>query len=241
MNLIPRSSPGSFCAEILIINAITGQSLTPRNEELTPPKRSLGVGGCHFAIDPNLPPHRTSLVWLPHLDSSVVLIAPAPQDFGHASAVRVAPAFQRRGTGGGYLILNDRHGRVPVVLIDGANVATPAAAVIPLDSDFVVRADAALRLWRLATGRAHRRPPDRLTPQRRQRLALTLRVLDGRLAGETYRTIAQAIFGATRVPTGAGWKTHDLRDRTIRLARAGVKLMRGGYLDLLRFPGRQHE
>ena len=33
--------------------------------------------------------------------------------------------------------------------------------------------------------------------------------------------------------------THDLRDRTIRLVRAGVDLMRGGYLDLLRYPRRR--
>jgi hypothetical protein len=44
-----------------------------------------------------------------------------------------------------------------------------------------------------------------------------------------------------RIPAGAGWKTHDLRDRTIRLVRSGVKLMRGGYLDLLRYPGRYRE
>jgi hypothetical protein len=80
-----------------------------------------------------------------------------------------------------------------------------------------------------------------LTLQRRQRLVLTLRALDGRLDGETYRAIAQALFGATRVPTGVGWKTHDLRDRTIRLARAGVTLMQGGYLELLRYPARQRE
>jgi hypothetical protein len=153
----------------------------------------------------------------------------------------VAPTFERHGPGGDYLIVSDRHGRVPVVLIDGADAATPAAALIPLDSDFAARADAALRLWRLVTGRPHGRPPDRLTSQRRQRLALTLRVLDGRLAGETYRAIAQALFGSGRVPAGPGWKAHDLRDRTIRLARAGLKLMQGGYLGLLRHPRQRRE
>ncbi len=46
--------------------------------------------------------------------------------------------------------------------------------------------------------------------------------------------IAQGLTGDTRVPTGAAWKTHDIRDRTIRLCRRGLELMRGGYLDLLR-------
>ena len=69
----------------------------------------------------------------------------------------------------------------------------------------------------------------------------TLRALDGRLAGESYRIIAQSLFGRSHIPAGAGWKTHELRDRTIRLARAGLKLMRGGYLDLLRYPRPQRE
>ena len=77
-----------------------------------------------------------------------------------------------------------------------------------------------------------------LTVQRRRRLVLTLRALDGRLAGETYRGIAQGLFGSTRVPTATAWKTHELRDQTIRLVRTGIGLMRGGYLKLLRFPGR---
>jgi hypothetical protein len=88
------------------------------------------------------------------------------------------------------------------------------------------------------TGRFHSRPPERLTTQRRQRLVLTLRALDGRLAHASYRIIAQSLFGRARIPAGAAWKTHDLRDRTIRLGRNGLKLMRGGYLDLLRLPRR---
>jgi hypothetical protein len=117
----------------------------------------------------------------------------------------------------------------------------PAAVVIPLDADFAVRAAAALRLWRLVMGRPYARPPERLTRQRRQRLRLTLRALDGRLAGVSYRVIAQGLFGQARVPAGAGWKTHELRDRTMRLTRAGLKLMRGGYRDLLRSPRPQRE
>jgi hypothetical protein len=68
----------------------------------------------------------------------------------------------------------------------------------------------------------------------RQQLVLALRALDGHLAGATYREIAEVLFGTAHVPTGSSWKTHDLRGRTIRLVRTGLKLMRGGYLDLLR-------
>jgi hypothetical protein len=153
----------------------------------------------------------------------------------------VAPTFERGASDGAHWLVNDGHGRLHAMLIGGANAATPAAVVIPLDADFAVRTDAALRLWRVATSRPRSSPPDRLTRQRRHRLGLTLRALDGRLAGETYRVIAQTMFGRARIPAGPGWKTHELRDRTIRLARAGLELMRGGYLDLLRYPRPQRE
>src|SRR5579883_3137533 len=120
------------------------------------------------------------------------------------------------------------------VLIGGTSPDLPAAVVIPFDTDFATRTDAALRLWRLLAGRRHRRPPDRLTPQRRHRLGLSLRALDARLAGEPYRVIAAGLFSDAHIPAGRGWKTHDLRDRTIRVVRAGMELMQGGYLDLLR-------
>jgi hypothetical protein len=123
-----------------------------------------------------------------------------------------------------------------VVRIGDVSASAPAAAIIPIDADFTTRVGASLRLRNRMTGRLHTRPPGRLTTQRRQRLALTLRALDGRLAHASYRIIAQSLFGRARLPAGAAWKTHDLRDRTIRLARSGLKLMNGGYLDLLRSP-----
>jgi hypothetical protein len=176
------------------------------------------------------------LIWLPHLDPSAVVVTPAPDFFGAASSInRLTPAFERRGAEGEYWLIDEADGRLPAVLLDGARGGTPAAVVVPLDADFATRADAAARLWRLATGRPRRLSRDRLTRQRRRRLALTLRALDGRLAGATYREIARLLFGATRVPAGAAWKTHDLRDRTIRLVRTGLDLMQGGYLNLLRY------
>ena len=54
------------------------------------------------------------------------------------------------------------------------------------------------------------------------------------IAGYSYRLIAQALFGETSGSAGPAWKTHDLRDRTIRPCRHGLELMRGGYLALLR-------
>jgi hypothetical protein len=111
------------------------------------------------------------------------------------------------------------------------------AIELPLDPSFEVRAQAAHSLWRTLSGRSPGTPPSDHTPQRRQRLALVLRALDGRNEGETYRAIAEGLFGKKRIPERA-WKTHDLRNRTIRLVQRGLALMRGGYRELLR-PGRR--
>ena len=107
------------------------------------------------------------------------------------------------------------------------------AVELPLDDDFEMRAHAARRLWRALNGKSPGPPFHALSYQRRQRLALALRALDARTDGNTYRVIADVLFGARRIPDSA-WKTHDLRNRTIRLVQSGFALMRGGYRDLLR-------
>lgn len=75
--------------------------------------------------------------------------------------------------------------------------------------------------------------PLALTRQRRDRLVLTVRALDGHLAEASYREIAQALFGTRRIERDT-WKTSSLRDRTIRLVRGGIHLMRAGYRTLMR-------
>lgn len=109
--------------------------------------------------------------------------------------------------------------------------------VLPLDELFEVRAAAAIRLWHGLTGRSVGRNPAELPAARRERLALALRALDGRLDKASYRDIAEALFSSSRMPD-RGWKTHDIRDRTVRLARLGFSLMQGGYRRLLLYPFR---
>jgi hypothetical protein len=104
---------------------------------------------------------------------------------------------------------------------------------LPLDQDFQARAHAAERLWRAMNNRPLGPGLDRVTVQQRARLGMALRALDGHLEGASYRTIAEVLFGPTRIPE-RGWKTHDLRGRTIRLVQLGLRMMRGGYRDLLR-------
>jgi hypothetical protein len=73
---------------------------------------------------------------------------------------------------------------------------------------------------------------------RQDRLILALRALDGRLDDATYREIASALFGEAGV-SDRGWKSHDLRSRTIRPVRFGLGTMRSGYRRLLLYPYRR--
>jgi hypothetical protein len=107
------------------------------------------------------------------------------------------------------------------------------AVELPLDADFDVRLQAAQRLWSALGKRVPGPPRPALSSQRRQRLTLAIRALDGRTEGNSYRVIAEVLFGKDRIPERA-WKTHDLRNRTIRLVQGGLALMRGGYRALLR-------
>ena len=121
-------------------------------------------------------------------------------------------------------------------IIEAPGERTPCV-VLPLDELFEVRATAAIRLWHGLTGRSPGRSPAALPATRRERLILALRALDGRLDKASYRDIAEALFGSSRMPD-RGWKTHDIRDRTVRLARLGFSLMQGGYRRLLLYPFR---
>jgi hypothetical protein len=116
-----------------------------------------------------------------------------------------------------------------------ASVDQPLAIVLPLNGDLPTRTAAALRLWgRIGGGAAGPgREPLALTHQYRDRLVLMVRALDGHLAEAPYREIAKELFGARRLEREP-WKTSSLRDRTIRLVKGGLALMRAGYRKLLR-------
>ncbi|SPP98051.1 DUF2285 domain-containing protein [Bradyrhizobium vignae] len=115
-----------------------------------------------------------------------------------------------------------------------------ATVDLPLDRDFDFRLQAAHRFWRALEQHPLGPPPLALPPQARLRLVLALRALDGWLEGNSYRKIAEGLFGKARIPD-RGWKTHDLRRRTIRLVQKGLLLMRGGYRDLLRHKRKDNE
>ena len=169
---------------------------------------------------------------------TIVLLQPAPDSLFGAQPLDLAQLGAARaehvGPDGRYVIVRNHVGELRLWLRN-APPDQPLAIVMPLDDDLPTRAEAALRLWARIGGRAagHAREPLALTRQRRDRLVSMVRALDGHLAEASYREIAEVLFGVRRVE-GEMWKTSSLRDRTIRLVKGGLALMRAGYRKLLR-------
>ena len=152
---------------------------------------------------------------------------------------KLSPDQLRKGSDGWYAVMQLGGITHRLWLREAPAAEVPYAVALPFDANFDIRARAAERLWRALNNRPVGPVMDRLSPQGRARLILALRALDASQQGNSYRTIAEVLFGSAPISEGA-WKTHPFRSRTIRLVKSGFALMRGGYLDLLRH-GRKHE
>ena len=194
-------------------------------------------GGCDFAADPSLSADRACVVWLPHINPTTVVVGPTPDEFIEARSISevTLPLSRLTANGDHWLLDRGRHA-LSIALIAGVDTSRRVAVVIPLDESFPVRAQAAGCLFNALTGRTLGRTSNALTAQQRRRLGLVLRGLDGLLEHCSYRQIAKVLFGPNSIPAGRGWKTHELRGRTIRLCSRGRELMHGAYLNLLRHP-----
>ena len=106
--------------------------------------------------------------------------------------------------------------------------------VLPMDTFLELRAHAARRLWRSLNDRKpgpdYRALPDQL----RQWHILSLRTLDARQRGESYRTIAEALLGFRG--TKEDFEVDPRKNKARRLVAHGTKMMRGGYRRLLHYP-----
>ena len=185
--------------------------------------------------DPAGSSQEQAVFWAPEVLPTIIPIVRSASDSkGNALSLAEMSAGEIRQASDGWHILLRIRGLEHRLWLREPPVAEQAyAAELPFDENFEIRAHAARRLWRALYGRPPGTAFHELSAQRRQRLALALRALDARVEGNSYRTIAEGLFGAKRIPEGA-WKTHDLRNRTIRLVQGGFALMRGGYRALLR-------
>lgn len=197
----------------------------------------LSNGGYVFAADPCIKGLAQPIFWTPQTDPAAIILqsGPALSEGSHLT-VDDLRAHAVRDREAALLRLN-LHGERFDVSLSGSMEGDALAAVIPLDEMTPDRLTALGRFWSAATGRAVPADP-RITPQRRLRARQMLRAVDAREEGATYRAIAQFLF-PQHENDAMSWVGSAIRETTIRLARDGMKLVRGGYRALLRRPRRE--
>mgnify|MGYP001043162979 FL=1 len=168
-----------------------------------------------------------------------MLLTAAPSCFESAPTddlASLSPGATLDQADGRHMVLDESSGAHRLWYLDPAP-GQPLGVLIPLDADFRIRLDAALRFHRRLTGTPVGPLPLgwRLTAMQRRRLILMLRALDGRQAGASYRDIALALFDAQEARWPArDWKCSAARSHVIRLVADAIALMNGGYRKLLR-------
>ena len=194
-------------------------------------------GGYDFLLDPDRSASETAIFWRPELVASVLMLEAAPAVFRTARRLeqldltRVTPHALPGGEGA--IVLADPDGDHCLVA-DAIGPTQPLAVLLPLDDNFHIRAEAALRFQRHLFGRAAGPLPRALTltPRHRLRLVRMVRAFDGRSAGATYREIAGVLFDR-QWQSATEWKMSSIRAQTIRLVKDAQTMMHGGYLRLL--------
>jgi hypothetical protein len=118
--------------------------------------------------------------------------------------------------------------------VTAPDAAAVYESVLPWDRFYKLRLHAARRLRRsfdgLRPGPEYRKMPAQL----RQWHILSLRALDARLHGESYRTIAEILLGFRG--TKEDFENDSCKNKARRLVDHGVRMMLGDYRLLLHYP-----
>ena len=147
----------------------------------------VGAGGFPFAIDPRLTAVQAQVFWRPDVLPTVIPFVPTSIEGARPLAVSElgGVVVERVGADGRHVIVRLDSGDLRLLLAGPPD--HPLAVILPLDDDLPIRATAALRLWaRMAERRNQQEQPLALTRQRRDRLVLMVRALDGHLAEASY-------------------------------------------------------
>jgi hypothetical protein len=168
-----------------------------------------------------------------------VLLTPAPSTLETASLAMVLPRLRHvdlrqadDGWHGSWQVNGVTH---QFWLVEAPpDEETAYVVTLPLDALFELRVHSARRFWRNLNGRSPGAPFRAMPDQLRQFHTLSLRALDARLAGESYRGIAEALLGFRGDKTD--WESDPRKNKGRRLVAAGLRMMRGGYRDLLHYP-----
>jgi hypothetical protein len=185
------------------------------------------------------PADRESVFWIPSLQPEAVLLSAAASARASAAApvdLTHLPGLDLRRADDGWHGLWRAGGTVYQFWLTEKppDAAAAYTLTLPLDALFELRAHAARRLWRALHGRSPGRSFRAMPDQLRELHILTLRALDARQCGESYRTIAEALLGFHGTKTD--WESDPRKNKARRLVASGQRMMRGGYRTLLHYP-----
>lgn len=176
---------------------------------------------------------------MPNVDPSALLVAAAPEHMIEAGGSDAEHMFFAGGTfrsvENQWHGAIDRHGeQYHVWTLEDPTTLSVRAIVLPFDDNLELRLHAARQLWRGLRGRVPIGEFRPLTENARNWNILALRALDGRIAGATYRQLAEVLLGFTG--NRSDWELAPQKSQVRRLVAHGYKMMRGGYLLFLRHP-----
>ncbi|BDD66283.1 hypothetical protein Sj15T_13040 [Sphingobium sp. TA15] len=186
-------------------------------------------------MDPLQAPATAPVFWLPQEDTSVVILASAPDVLARETDNSRGVSEVRSDSDG-----QDAHSlhdlgnsqKIQILRIDAAAGDVPLAAIVPLGIAGFDRLEAVGRLLAALHDRAI--PPDtRLTRQQRARARRMLQAIDGARDGATQLEIAQVIFRIGRV-TRDEWQVSSVRHTVMSLLRDARAMIAGDYRKLLR-------
>jgi len=219
--------PGSGCAEIATTKKIIGGYLAA-NVQAQQRASSGGSGGSRFPADPKKTFDKQAVFWAPEVLPTVLAVRAVSSMASKSYQVDFAnlPASELRRAPDGWHAIVPLGGTKHRLFLSELPASGYAVVLdLPLDANLELRVQAARRLWLALERRPLGTPPLALPALKQRRLILALRALDGWQEGNSYRQIAQGLFGSHRIAK-RGWKTDDLRSRTIRLVELGRRLMR---------------
>ena len=196
-------------------------------------------GGCSFPSDPDTAADLQAPLWSPHVHPNAVMLLPVRHETGmRGPRIRLADlnGLDLRRAADGWHGIWQADGISHQLWLPRA--APDAAAFygtfLPLDAFYELRSHAARRFWHSVEGRRPG-PEFRTMPaQLRQFHILSLRSLDARLHGESYRTIAKVLLGFSG--TKEDWEIDPRKNKARRLVAHGINMMRGGSRLLLHYP-----
>ncbi|WP_353050231.1 DUF2285 domain-containing protein [Aureimonas altamirensis] len=200
---------------------------------------SYSAGVCDFPHDPDAPSDSQPLFWSPRLQPQAVILSPVENETDETEPVislARLDGLDLRHAADGWHGIWQANGVAHQFWLPNAtpDTTTLYVARVPLDAFIDLRSHAARRFLRSVEGRSPGPPFGKLPGQLRQWHILSLRALDAKLRGESYRTIAEVLLGFRG--TKEDFESDPRKNKARRLVAHGLQMMHGGYRLLLHYP-----